>query len=998
MGLSVVAVSAGSAHRALAQSVAQLKQGNPLRSVTVLVPTNAAGVMARRRLGRDGGVAAVDMITLYRLAERVGGPALRAEQRLPVSTAVIELAVRGVLRDERTMFEAVADHPSTAVAVRELYRQLRMVGPGAVAALERVSRRGRQVAQVIRSVEARLAGRWYDEADLLRHAASVVRSAASGSFHDIVVFLPQSLGPLDLQLLEALGALVDVRVLLGLTGDRQADRDLIEIAAGLGAAVAPPATIPAPRHPDVISLTDADEEARHAVSLVVDAARAGTPLASIAVVWPSDRPYARLVEHHLDRAGIPWNGRPGTLVAERLVPRFLLDLLDVDRRNLRRRDVFDLLADLPVRDAEGRPVPVAAWERASRDAGVVRDEHWRPRLRTYAGRQRHLGRDHTAEAAESLLAFVDQLRSDLGHPARRRSWSEWADWAADQIDRRVGIATLRSLDEAEYQAWEHTSRVLDRLRNLDAIGGPATRHEFRSVFAAEFDVAPGRLGRIGAGVTIGSLGGSAGFTADRVIVIGAAEGVMPSAPPIDPLLSEGERRAAGLPSSEAATDRALRQLLGVVHSDAALTVLYPRGDLRATTIRQPSRWLEAFAEAPRHHVASQTAGLLATRFPSTATIHRLRHLLATAVGHGPGAITGSGDPILSRALALRAARRTDALTIYDGDLSTLSIDHFGRPVSPTQLQQWPNCPHAYFVQYLLGVRAIEDPGDEIALTAMDRGNLIHDVLDRFHREVIDGALPQPGREGWVAIHRMRIAELLVAVSEQFERTGRAGRAAYWELDRARIVHEIDGWITADSIRSVSRGAEVLHSEVRFGRDGDVTIPLADGRRLAIQGAVDRIDRTATGLVVTDHKSGGSKPYEGLTHDQPTGGGTMFQLPAYAAAARALSGQQSAVVAEYAFFGRSDYKRIGYQFDDDVWGHVASDLQHVVDGIEAGWFPARAERPGFQRYASCLYCQPDSLGTAERFAEWDRKQHDPRISRWFGAPADGESDGAPGDAS
>ena len=55
--------------------------------------------MARRALGRQGGVAAVDMLTLYRLAELIGSPALVADGRSPVSTAVVDLAIRRVLAE-----------------------------------------------------------------------------------------------------------------------------------------------------------------------------------------------------------------------------------------------------------------------------------------------------------------------------------------------------------------------------------------------------------------------------------------------------------------------------------------------------------------------------------------------------------------------------------------------------------------------------------------------------------------------------------------------------------------------------------------------------------------------------------------------------------------------------------------------------------------------------------------------------------------------------------
>lgn len=1024
VSLTVTAVTAGNAHAALAAAIAGAKQGNPLRPVTVLVPTNAAGVMARRRLGRDGGVAAVDFLTLYRLAERLAGPALRAEERLPVSTAVVDIAVRHVLANHRTAFDEVADHPSTVVALRDLHRELRMAGPAALVRLQQSSRRGRDAAQVSRLVGERLAARWYDEGDLLQRAIDAVHGdGLPAPLSRIVVFLPQSLGQLDLQLLRALGEQGSVTVLLGLTGDRHADHDLVTAAGALTGSipVATPATVRGDT--EVVSVTDADEEVRHAVRTVVDAARTGTALARIAVVWPTDRPYARLAEHHLGVAGIEWNGRPGTNVSERAVPRFLLDLLDVDRRGLRRRDLFDLLADLPVRDRAGNPVPTAMWERVSRDAGIIADEHWVPRLRSYASWQRRRAEERrsgdddespepsapvasaTADAAEALLTFVTELRADLGRPGTTRTWAEWADWAVAQVDTRLGNETLHRSGhasfEAEYQAYEHTIRVLDRLRHLDAVGGPPTRHEFRSVFAAEFDVAPGRLGRIGAGVTIGSLTGAAGLDADLVIVLGAADGILPAAPSVDPLVSDADRRAAGLSTSEAVAARAHRQFLGVLDTATRVVLTTPRGDLRASTTRQPSRWLGPLDQLagrplPERLLASHASALLSVPFPAHLTEHRLRARFALVTAAGPDAITGiTGDAGLGRALRLRAARRTDALTPYDGDLSEAGVPRLDAPVSATQLQTWTICPHAYFVQYLLGVRATEEPGDEITITSADRGSVLHEVLDQFHREVIAGELPQPGPDGWLQPHHARLAVLFVEACERWERAGRTGRPATWEIQRQRLLFELGDWARYDSEWVVARRARVIASEQRFGDDGAVTLALPGGRHLAMRGAVDRVDRTVTGLVVTDHKTGSAHPYRTIARDSPTAERLRFQLPAYAAAALHVGGDPSLPVrAEYAFFRAGRFQRIGYELDADVWERVGADLDHVVAGIEGGWFPNTPAKPGYQHYVDCHYCQPDGLGTEERWPEWRRKHVDARLARWFADPADDSEGSAP----
>ena len=87
------------------------------------------------------------------------------------------------------------------------------------------------------------------------------------------------------------------------------------------------------------------------------------------------------------------------------------------------------------------------------------------------------------------------------------------------------------------------------------------------------------------------------------------------------------------------------------------------------------------------------------------------------------------------------------------------------------------CPHAYFVQYLLGVKAIEEPDDEISITAADRGSATHTALDRFHRAVIDGDLPQPSATGWSDEHRLALGRFFDEVSSETERRGRTGRPA-----------------------------------------------------------------------------------------------------------------------------------------------------------------------------------------------------------------------------
>ena len=987
--ISAALVAPPDALGALATAIAQAKGSDPLAPVTVAVPTNTCGVMTRRALGRAGGLVGVDMVTLNRLAELVAGPTLAAAGRSPMSTPVVDLAIGTVLAVDPGPFGPVATHPSTVVALRELHGELRLAGATARRRLGDESQRGRQVLRVSDAVTAALEADWYDEADLFSLATSIVEHELPAGLRTLVLYLPSELSGLALAFVRALGRHLRVHLVLQLTGEPAADADARTIVAELGATlpVGEPVDLPAAstRPSAIISSTDADDETRAAVRVVLDAARAGTPFERIAVLWPAQRPYARLVQHHLDAAEIPWNGRPGTTVVERLAPRLVLDLLDVDRRGLRRHNLFDLLADVPARDADGAYLPTASWERVSRAAGIARDDDWDRRLGAIATSERW------AASATSLRSFVAELRNELGRPAARRSWADWSTWCGDQVERWLGRHTIERLPEAEYRAWEALTLALDRLGHLDPIGDPVTRHQFRSTLEAELEASPGREGRVGNGVTVGPLAGAVGLDVDVVVVVGAADGLLPPTPRSDPLLSEADRSLAGLPTADALATRVHRLLLATL-ATSTVTLTHPRGDLRATAQLQPSRWIGGWIDAIGvRAIASHHAGIETTEFPATPAEHRLRTRYHRVRSGTPleRFIEPSTDAVLARGLALRTARASNDLTVFDGDLSGADLPMLDGPVSPSRLETWVACPHAYLAHYLLEVDPIEEPGAEISITARDRGSAHHRALDLFHAQVVDGTLPQPSAEGWNREHRAALVAAFDEVCETTERRGRTGRPAFWADERTRMCADLLDWLDHDSRFVRERGSTVLASELRFGGDGAVVIRLPDGRPIELQGSIDRVDRTRDGtLVVTDHKTGGRSKYRDLSADDPTAGGTLFQLPSYAAAARAHFGSHDTPVhAEYGLLRKGGYERPGYLLTPEVDARVAASLATVVAGIETGFFPNRPERPGFRFYVSCEYCEPDHLGTAERWPEWERKRHDPRLAAWFGPVGD-----------
>ena len=177
---------------------------------------------------------------------------------------------------------------------------------------------------------------------------------------------------------------------------------------------------------------------------------------------------------------------------------------------------------------------------------------------------------------------------------------------------------------------------------------------------------------------------------------------------------------------------------------------------------------------------------------------------------------------------------------------------------------------------------------------------------------------------------------------------------------------------------------MLASELRFGDDVPVPLTIAGGRTIGFHGSIDRVDELPDGtLVVVDHKTGKRDALAKLSADDPTLGGTPLPAPGLRRRGarrarpprRARRGRLHVLPTVRA---RPAGRRRG--------GRAAAsphDLARVVAGIEAGLFPARAERPGWRMFPGCWYCEPDGLGTATRWAEWERKRHDPQLAPWFG---------------
>lgn len=1026
------------ASRALAHAIARAKGDQVLAPVTVIVPSNVAGLTARRLLGggfdgHEGGVANVAFVTPFRLVELLGADLLLDHR--PLTNPVLGAAVRAALRNDPGRYVAVADHHATEAALAGLYAELSNVSPEA---LDRLEAEGgaaaRSAVRFHRAIGSHLTT-FHDEADVARAVATRPDLAeATRPLGHVVWYLP---APSTAPLVDAIGAVLAVApstVIVGLTGDEDADAAVRATCARAGVEVAAGST-GAPTADRIISVTDADEEVRAVVRSIAALAEAGTPLDRVGVFTPIPEPYLAILEQQLDGAGIPANGPSRRRLADSVAGRTVLAALSLPAERWRRDRVLALVSGAPLRDRDGASARPSTWEAISREAGVVGGlGDWQAKLDTRradleegaAELERHAEvapdvEPNTDEMLASQARRVERLRREVADVIALRdfvtdlaeavgavegatTWTAKAEAAGGLLQRLLGAGHRhQGWPDDEQAAFERVENALTRLAALDEIETDPSHPVFVRALTAELDVTRGRIGRFGQGVVYGPLASAPGHDLDAVFVVGCVEGLCPSPRREDGLLPDAARLlAAGeLEPRAARLHDQHRAFLAALAAAPVRTLTMARGDLRANREALPSRWLldsaAALAGSPVYAtdfaqrapelpgvevVPSFATGLRAA--PTHASV--VERDLAALDGHRQATGQALGHPVadrVARALEAQAARRSPALTEWDGNLAGQPIGSTAdRPQSPSRLEAWATCGFRYFLRHVLGLADRDDPERVVDIDARDRGTGVHEVLERFVGEAIDAGAPEPDVP-WSAAQRARLQAIADDVFADLERRGRTGRPLHWLLTQADLRVLLDRFLDADDAHRAATRSRPVQVELPFGLDDapPVRIPLADGRILRFRGKADRVDRSEDGrTLVADYKTGKPDKYKQLVDGDPVKGGTALQLGLYAEAARQLLGADEVEARYWMLDG--DQQHLGYPWTDERRRRFLDVVTAVVDGIEGGAFPAVPGDWNTWRstHDACAWCDFDRVCPQDRGEQAEAKVEAPQVRR------------------
>ena len=1017
------------------QLVREAKGDDIMAPVTVIGPTRYANLSLRYELGRQGFIN-VRFIVFPVLSEMLGAASLARAGRRPLTSVLERVTLQEMLSRCTGPLEPVRDHPSTLASVRASFRELRRASDNVLDALKAQGGLRSELVELFRSFREQTVSERYDVDGLVTSAAEAALDGETQVLDDlgpIIFYLPKDIGGPEERLIETLARQDRCALLLGRTGDSDADRPAIALAETLRPAFTsfdidesagdeqPLFTGKADLH---IS-PNAHEELRWVIREVIrEATEHEIPFHRMAVVYRTEDPYASLIRDELKLAGIPTAGPGRETLASTGVGRTLLGLLDLSQGGFRRGDVMSWLAGCPVDPPFGRTPRInpSHWDTISRRAGIVGGlEQWRDRLTAFSTKltedaerrekaeeissARASGMRAEARAALNALAFVEQLADDTRPPAEGSSWETFSAWASGLLEKYLS----HDLPPAEAMARDHVLRSLEELRAADSISPSTTLDVFRKTVDESLRSSIGHLGVTGQGVFVSSFSAAAGMSFDIVWMVGMVEGGTPPAVRPDPLLPEHDWTSAGGESRASARVASERyDYLSAVSSAPRRWLSYPVADGSSQREAYPSRWFLEQAtvlegspvrtdnlpkmtgrpwltldESAEQALKKSAAGV-------SADLHdyHLLHLLNWRdSGNSPRRHPLARKGTLAGAANLGRSRGVRRLTEFDGNVSgVVDNSEFAdqltkTPVSATSLEAWATCPFRYFLGHVLRLSALETPEETTSINALDRGLLVHDILERFIREAdAAGGIPTPGSP-WNDRGRNMLRNIATDEFKKAEAKGITGKPLLWSLAQQDILDDLDTFIEQDAHLRARHGTASQFVELSFGFTEE-TPPVIDPETgVGFRGFIDRVDLDSSGgsALVIDYKTGSASPYDALQKDI-IDRGKRLQLGVYSLAARQLFPGAADVRAAYWFttthggfrFAPPEHFNIS---DDEVRERFRQGVTTAVAGIKGGVFPANPGPPDRGSNANCRFCDFDQVCPSRRADLWERKKSD-----------------------
>ncbi|HEY0156376.1 MAG TPA: PD-(D/E)XK nuclease family protein [Thermoanaerobaculia bacterium] len=290
---------------------------------------------------------------------------------------------------------------------------------------------------------------------------------------------------------------------------------------------------------------------------------------------------------------------------------------------------------------------------------------------------------------------------------------------------------------------------------------------------------------------------------------------------------------------------------------------------------------------------------------------------------------------------------------FDGYIGPLAAEP--PSLSPTQLEDFGECPQKFLLKHILGVTDIDHPERELQIHHRDKGILDHRVLERFYRFAEGEALHLP-------LSAELAGRLEGFIDEQFEEHAAAAppfNPTVRNIERRATKRILREFVVTDIEDLETAGLVPRHFEYRFGRKHQVPdhpepfVLQAAGVPVRVEGTIDRIDAGDGRFRVVDYKAGQALRHKEL--DKKIDRGVRLQLALYAmAVAEFFQADPANVSGTIKPLVPGDTKPEKFAFVlEEKRATLLETLELFIRAILSGTFPAfPSESDDFN---SCKYC-------------------------------------------
>ncbi len=633
-----------------------------------------------------------------------------------------------------------------------------------------------------------------------------------------------------------------------------------------------------------------EDEAAFAAHTLVDWLNAGRR--SLALV-AQDRIVARRVRALLARVNVPVRDETGWKLSTTRAAAALMRWVDVVQGDGDTAALLDLVkSPFCLRDADGGTVagaPSPAWvtelERRVRRHNVTGG--W--------GRLRRLVADRPTEGAEGepqVSRLADRLgvladEAALWRRAGNATLDAWMTLLSGTLDR-LHMRTGLQNDDAGRQLLDWIDRLRTSVHGSADAGARFSLVEWRALLsmllesAVFSEPAPPADRR----VVILPLNGARMRRFDGVVVVGCDDAQLPSAQPEWLFFSNDVRRELGLPDRAQRFAQQARDLAEVLLNQPEVVLSWQRHGGRGEPNRL-SGWLERLQRR------------LAVRGVRIDTPVVLPSLQTTSQ---PTDMPAPAAPAL-----------------VPGTLSAAAYNSLRR------------CPYQFFVGRMLRLGELEEVSDE--LEKRDIGEILHEILHRFHRQLLETPMHDPAD---------RRALLQTITDELF------GRLLAEDGNALRFYRRWLGVMPSYLAWQAAREAEGWHFDAGEV-EAETSITLPNERPLRLRGRIDRVDvHEEHGVAVLDYKT--QSPMVLVRRAK-----TPFedcQLPFYGVLdARADRGGWVSLDGE----ARGDKRDVELPDFTQVVDWLIEQMQKDMTALAAG-----APLPAFGDESACRYCAARGL--------------------------------------